>query len=283
MRYSNYKSLPGPNQSAELFRRAKEIYDADYVLSQIKYNGMHVMVKNGEAYSRAENKWNQDCRPRMLDMLVDLTRVEKDLTVHLELYSTSLEFATYMGLANVSRTTYDPRVDEEGNIRVFDVLRAEQPWEPYETRLEWIEKYGYPVADVVRFYSPETLDADYWRVLNASHEGCIYRIPPCLYLQGPRPVYTSIYKRKKLQEIEGTCVAIKPGMGKRKGMVGALIIQLPNGKAISVGGGEGWTDAYMTKLCRKPPIGCQVTITFEDQTDEGMPLRPQAKAVRNYE
>lgn len=283
MRYSNYKDLPGPNRAAELMRRAKEIYGASYVLSQIKYNGMHVKVTGGEAYSKAENKWNEWCRPKILDTLVDLTKAYPALTTHLELFSSTISFADYMGLTNVERIVYDPRVDSEGHIRIFDCMRADQPWEPFEQRLDWIKSFGYPVADYAKVHYADTLDYAYDTAISGGHEGCIYRIPPCLYLQGTRPTYTSIYKRKKLQEIEGICVAIKAGNGKRKGMVGSLVVQLPNGRAISVGGGEGWTDTYMTKLYRNPPINCLVTITFEDCTDEGMPLRPQAKAVRNYE
>lgn len=283
MKYTNYKSLPGPDQAAELLRRAKEIYDASCVLGQIKYNGMHVVIKSGQAMSRDDHKWAPDCQPKILAPLVDLTRVYDDLTIHLELYSDTIPFAEYMGLANVKRVTYEPRVDSDGQMRIFDVLRAEQPWATYESRLHWIKTFGYPVADVKRLATPDEINELYEYAISQKLEGAIYRIPPCLYLQGPRPIYTAIYKRKGLQEVEGTCVAIKGGTGKRKGMLGSLIVQLPNGRAISVGGGEGLTDAYLTKLYRHPPIGLPVTITFEDQTDEGMPLRPQLKGIRNYE
>ena len=90
-------------------------------------------------------------------------------------------------------------------------------------------------------------------------------------------------KRKLLHSDEGECVGVEEGAGKRKGMLGSLTVKLDNNQYVKLGGGAGMTDELLAKLWNKPPFGKQVTFTYEEMSENGIPLRPQLVSIRDYE
>jgi DNA ligase-1 len=120
-------------------------------------------------------------------------------------------------------------------------------------------------------------------MLSDGLEGCVYRIDPCYDAGDPSTTNPHAVKRKALHEAEGICVGFTEGTGKRKGMLGCLIVQLTNGVKLSVGGGKGLTDEQLKNFYNNPPYGLPVTYSYEELSTNGTPLRPQLVAVRNYE
>jgi DNA ligase-1 len=109
----------------------------------------------------------------------------------------------------------------------------------------------------------------------AGAEGLMIRKPGSLYEVGRSH---TLLKVKPFQDAEAVVVGHTPGKGRHKGVLGALVLRLPDGKEFSVG--TGLTDAER----RSPPrVGATVTYSFTELTDGGIPKCAAFVAVRDYE
>ena len=125
------------------------------------------------------------------------------------------------------------------------------------------------------------ITTQYHEIVDAGGEGIIIRADPCYFCAGISPM---MWKWKRLHDMEGICVAVKEGEGKRKGMLGAMLIRFPGcDEPVWVGGGAGLTDDVLRLLWTNPPIDQQMTVTYEETSINGTPLRPQLVCPRNYE
>lgn len=77
-------------------------------------------------------------------------------------------------------------------------------------------------------------------------------------------------------DAEASVVAHLTGKGKYAGMVGALRMELPDGRRFSLG--SGLTDALRRN---PPPVGAQVTYRYRELTPSGMPRFPRYLRVRD--
>lgn len=76
-------------------------------------------------------------------------------------------------------------------------------------------------------------------------------------------------------DAEARVVAHLPGKGKHAGRLGALRVEMPDGKRFSLG--SGFTDAQRRK---PPPIGALVTYRYRELTTNGLPRFPRFLRVR---
>lgn len=77
-------------------------------------------------------------------------------------------------------------------------------------------------------------------------------------------------------DAEATVVAHLPGKGKYAGMLGALHMELPDGRRFALG--SGLTDALRRN---PPPAGTQITYRYRELTKNGMPRFPRYLRVRD--
>lgn len=77
-------------------------------------------------------------------------------------------------------------------------------------------------------------------------------------------------------DAEASVVAHLPGKGKYAGMVGALRMELPDGRRFSLG--SGLSDALRRN---PPPVGTLVTYRYRELTKNGMPRFPRYLRVRD--
>jgi DNA ligase-1 len=77
-------------------------------------------------------------------------------------------------------------------------------------------------------------------------------------------------------DAEANVVAHLPGKGKYAGMVGALRMELPDGRRFSLG--SGLTDALRRN---PPPLGTLITYRYRELTKNGMPRFPSYLRVRD--
>jgi len=77
-------------------------------------------------------------------------------------------------------------------------------------------------------------------------------------------------------DAEATVVAHLPGKGKYAGMLGALHMELPDGRRFALG--SGLSDAQRRN---PPPLGTQITYRYRELTKSGMPRFPRYLRVRD--
>jgi hypothetical protein len=77
---------------------------------------------------------------------------------------------------------------------------------------------------------------------------------------------STLLKVKQFQDAEARVVEHLPGAGRHRGRMGALLVELPNGKRFSVG--TGFTDAQRNN---PPTLGSTITFRYQELTDGGIP------------
>lgn len=75
-----------------------------------------------------------------------------------------------------------------------------------------------------------------------------------------------LLKLKPLLDTEAKVVAHVPGKGKYKNMMGALRVEMPDGRRFNIG--TGFTDSVRKN---PPPVGASVTYTYPSLTKTGLP------------
>lgn len=75
-----------------------------------------------------------------------------------------------------------------------------------------------------------------------------------------------LLKFKPYEDSEAVVIGYTPGKGKYAGMVGALLLQMPNGLRFRLG--SGLSDA---QRCAPPPLGSQVTYRYRGLNASGIP------------
>jgi DNA ligase-1 len=101
------------------------------------------------------------------------------------------------------------------------------------------------------------------RVLDKNGEGLVLHSGDAVYRAG-RGV--GLFKLKPYEDAEAKVVAIKPGRGRLKGMMGSIEVRTADGRRFAIG--SGFTDE---ERMHPPPIGTWVTYRFNGRTDSGLP------------
>lgn len=110
------------------------------------------------------------------------------------------------------------------------------------------------------------LQEELTRIEKLGGEGLMLREPGSSYEVGRS---TSLLKVKSFHDTEAVVLDHRPGKGKFKGMMGALIVQLPDGTEFSVG--TGFSDAERHS---PPPPGSVITFRYQELSDGGVPRFP---------
>ena len=97
----------------------------------------------------------------------------------------------------------------------------------------------------------------------AGAEGLMLHQQDALYKTGRS---ADLLKLKTYQDTEAEVIGYRPGKGKYQGMVGALIVKMPDGKTFAIG--SGLTDELRQT---PPPIGSVVTYRYNGLTKHGLP------------
>ena len=100
-------------------------------------------------------------------------------------------------------------------------------------------------------------------VRRAGGEGLMLHRADAPYLTGRNP---ALLKLKPWQDAEAVVVGYQPGKGRHAGVLGALRVEMPDGRQFLLG--SGFTDAERR---RPPPLGAVVTYRYRDLTSRGLP------------
>jgi DNA ligase-1 len=124
-----------------------------------------------------------------------------------------------------------------------------------------------PVRDRVE------LQRELRRIERLGGEGLIVRDPEALYLAGRRP---EILKVKSFQDNEAVVIEHLPGRGRNAGLLGALLVELPDGTRFKIG--TGFSDAQRRD---PPPLGATVTFKHHGHYRSGLPKFPVFLRIRH--
>jgi DNA ligase 1 len=100
-------------------------------------------------------------------------------------------------------------------------------------------------------------------VVRGGGEGLMLHLADAAYVTGRSDV---LLKLKPLQDTEAVVIEHLPGKGKYQGMLGALRVQMPDGKKFMIG--TGFTDAARQ---HPPPVGTTITYTYRGFSQTGLP------------
>ena len=138
------------------------------------------------------------------------------------------------------------------------IAGARTPW------LQSIEQFRLPDARALQ----QRLD----EVVSGGGEGLMLHRADVSYESGRS---AALLKVTPWLDAEARVVAHLSGKGKYSGMLGALKVEMPDGRRFSLG--SGFTDAQRRD---PPPIGAQVTYRYRELTRNGIPRIPHFLRVR---
>lgn len=101
------------------------------------------------------------------------------------------------------------------------------------------------------------------QVVRGGGEGLMLHLADAPYVTGRSDV---LLKLKPLQDTEAVVVEHVPGKGKYQGMLGALRVEMFDGKKFLIG--TGFTDEVRRK---PPPLGATITYTYRGLSKTGLP------------
>lgn len=160
---------------------------------------------------------------------------------------------------------------------VFELPDAPGPFTARAQRIqEMVAAIQWPQLVAVpqfRVKDRQELKSKLDEVVRAGGEGLMLHLAEAPYLTGRSDV---LLKLKPLSDTEAVVVGHIPGKGKYKGMLGALRVEMPDGKQFVIG--TGFTDA----IRKDPPaVGTIVTYTYRGLTKNGLPRFASYLRVRN--
>lgn len=228
---------------------------ADYLVSE-KYDGARAIWDGTTLRFRSGRAVNAPTW-----FLAALPKVKLDG----ELWMARGKFEALSGA--VRRTV--PRDDEwrEISYMVFELPdHAGSFTERYEALKMLVAGANMPALKVVeqtRGSSEDALRAKLDATMKAGGEGLMLHLADAPYVTGRGDV---LLKLKPLDDTEARVVAHVSGRGKYVGMMGALRVEMPDGKRFNIGTG------FSDQLRAAPPaIGTTITYTYRGLTNSGLP------------
>ena len=191
-----------------------------------------------------------------------------------------LDGELYIGRHKFQQTVSTVRkkvpIDKEWNAIYYYVFDAPISG-PFETRLAFINtltanrliQLPYIICQ-----NQDHLGLVFQQLVSLGAEGVMLRRPQSLYEHRRS---SALLKYKAMNSDEAIVVAYQSGEGKYIDKVGALICRWQN-KIIKVGTGLSDAERQLP-----PPIGSQVSFSYQGLTDNKLPRFPVFVAIRNYE
>jgi DNA ligase-1 len=191
-----------------------------------------------------------------------------------ELYSGRGKFQQTVSIVK----KHNPQDDEWKLIQlcIFDILSPEALLLKFEDRMKMMnELCESNVCFVLKqeiCQGKKDIEDRLNKIIEIKGEGLMLRKPKSLY-ENKRS--KTLLKIKRAYDAEGIVVGYEQGKGRNKDRIGALCIQLPNGKKCKLG--SGLSDENREN---PPKIGSTVTYQYNELTDGGIPRFPRFLRIR---
>ncbi|HCC54065.1 MAG TPA: DNA ligase [Desulfobulbaceae bacterium] len=159
---------------------------------------------------------------------------------------------------------------------IFDVPLAPGSFSRrVEKASAWFAAHPSPYAFVIAQQPVQDraeLQRELARIERLGGEGLIVRDPEALYLAGRRP---EILKVKSFQDDEAVVIKHLSGQGKNAKLLGALLVELPDGTRFKIG--AGFSDEQRRS---PPPLGTTITFKHNGRYRSGLPKFPVFLRIR---
>lgn len=150
---------------------------------------------------------------------------------------------------------------------VFDLPKSHEPFELRQKALKHlVNQHALEHVKWVEQTKLESLSAinnTLAEVVKKGGEGLMLRTPGSFYEVGRS---AHLLKLKQRQDSEARVIAYQAGRGKYKNMLGAIWVELENGKMFKIG--TGFSD---NERKTPPPIGSEITFSHQGFTEKGLP------------
>lgn len=232
-----------------------DIDPAPYLISE-KYDGVRAIWDGKILRSRSGNAFNAPAW-----FLAKLPSQKLDG----ELWLGRGQFEQLSGF--VRKTT--PVADEWRQIKymIFELPDAPGTFaERYEQIKQVVATANWPqLIAVEQFRLPDNaaLKHKLNEIVRAGGEGLMLHLADAPYITGRSD---ALLKLKPLNDAEATVIGYVPGKGKYEGKMGALQVELADGKRFQIG--TGFTDAVRAN---PPTVGTLITFTYRGLTKNGLP------------
>ena len=174
----------------------------------------------------------------------------------------------FEALSGIVRKT-EPQDDEWRQIKymIFELPNASGTFAERAQRIEEIlAGTHWPqliAVEQFRVSDRAALKRKLDQVVRGGGEGLMLHMADAGYVTGRSDV---LLKLKPLQDTEAVVIEHVPGKGKYRGMLGALRVQMADGKKFLIG--TGFSDKVRKN---PPPLGTAVTYTYRGLTQTGLP------------
>lgn len=187
------------------------------------------------------------------------------------------------GYQALSKIVLDKKPNEnlwkKVSYQVFDLPASNNPFEMRQMQLEaLVEKLDLKHVNWVQqtqMHSIKDIESRLDKIIKIGGEGLMLRTPESLYEAGRS---NALLKMKRRQDAEARVIAYQEGRGKFKDMMGAIWVEMPNGKLFKIG--TGFSNAERKN---PPPIGSQVTYSYQGYTKKGLPRFASFERIRGPE
>lgn len=256
---------------------------------QPKLNGIRLLYFDGVMQSRSfgldiPRTWPQH---RLKHLRNELFNVPSRYLFDGELYVHGWSLQKINGTAAINGGNDNERTPLL-EYHVFDIVDTENLDLIFSERVEILTRFSRQTFDKVRFVETIPIaselvgDANYAAWKHFGYEGAVYKDPNESYgfvedCGNKENRWKKTLKRKDYLDEKCKIISVLEGEGKFEGMVGAFILELPNGVRFQAG--SGLYDSQREEYWENPPIGVFCEIKYFALSDEGKPLQPTIEAV----
>ena len=189
-------------------------------------------------------------------------------------------WAGYGGYQTVTSTVFDNVPDDaqwrQISYLVFDLPNSSAVFEERQQLLNAAfagrPRQNVKLVEHVKLDNLDAIENSLASVMKKGGEGLMLRVPGSLYVPGRSD---ALLKFKDRQDNEARVIAYQAGRGKYENMMGAVWVELDNGKMFKIG--TGFSDEERQN---PPPIGSNITFTHQGFTNKGLPRFASFERIR---
>lgn len=265
------------------FRWADRKYRVTYpCYVQPKLDGVRALYHAGNFQSRDEHLWNPPVVSHLVNRLYDLP---PNIVLDGEMYLHTASRQEINGAISVNRIEPNSKTHLI-QYHVFDLLNLDFPTDTFILRNTMLSSLPIWCQEIQRvetvlINTPYEAEHHYLRYKQLHYEGAMYRCPTAPYglsasCSNKENRWEYILKRKGFQDKWFPVIGFERGTGKYVDMVGALVLELEDGRTFSVG--SGITDSERVSFLYDLPE--EAHVRYDITSDTGIPIQPTIEETR---